>query len=47
MNYNKNNSFVGDTLALGAKKNAKQLINAEDGKGDLIYRGNLDIRAKG
>ena len=27
------------TLALGAHKNVKQLINAEDGKGDLICRG--------
>ena len=37
MNYNQNNSFVDNTLALGAQKNVKQLINAEDGKGDLIY----------
>ena len=39
MNYNQNNSFADNTLALGAQKNVKQLINAEDGKGDLIYRG--------
>ena len=39
MNYNQNNSFVDITLAPGAQKNVKQLINAEDGKGDLIYRG--------
>ena len=44
MNYNQNNSFVDNTLAPGAQKNVKQLINAEDGKGDLIYR---EIRAKG
>ena len=42
MNYNQNNSFVDNTLALGAQKNVKQLI-----KGDLIYRGDLNIRAKG
>ena len=47
MNYNQNNSFVDNTLALGAQKNVKQLINAKDGKGDLIYRGDLDIKAKG
>ena len=39
MNYNQNNSFVDNTLAPGAQKNVKQLINAEDGKGDLICRG--------
>ena len=27
-----NNSFADNTLALGAQKNVKQLINAEDGK---------------
>ena len=47
MNYNQNNSFVDNTLALGAQKNVKQLINAKDGKGDLIYKGDLNIRAKG
>ena len=47
MNYNQNNSFVDNTLAPGAQKNVKQLINAKYGKGDLIYRGDLDIRAKG
>ena len=47
MNYNQNNSFADNTLALGAQKNVKQLINANDGKGDLIYRGHLNIRAKG
>ena len=47
MNSNHNNSFVDNTLALGAEKNVKQLINAKDGKGDLIYRGDLDIKAKG
>ena len=47
MNYNQNNSFVDNTLAPGAQKNVKQLINAKDGKGDLIYRGDLNIRAKG
>ena len=46
-NYNQNNYFVDNTLVLGAQKNVKQLINAEDGKGDLIYRGDLNIRAKG
>ena len=30
MNYNQNNSFVDNTLALGAQKNVKQLI--KDGK---------------
>ena len=47
MNFNQNNSFVDNTLALGTQKNVKQLINAKYGKGDLIYRGDLDIRAKG
>ena len=47
MNYNQNNYFVDNTLALGALKNVKQLINAKDGKGDLIYRGDLYIQAKG
>ena len=42
MNYNQNNSFVDNTLALGAQKNVKQLI-----KDDLIYRGDINIRAKG
>ena len=46
MNYNQNNSFVDNTLALGAQKNVKQLINGNDGKGDLIYRGDLTIGAK-
>ena len=41
MNYNQNNSFVDNTLALGAQKNVKQLINAAYGKGDLISRGDL------
>ena len=45
MNYNQNNSFVDNTLALGAQKNVKQLINAAYGKGDLISRGDFsDIR---
>ena len=30
MNYNQNNSFADNTLALGAQKNVKQLI--KDGK---------------
>ena len=50
MNYNQNNSFVDNTLALGAQKNVKQLINAAYGKGDLISRGDLSdisVRAKG
>ena len=41
MNYNQDNSFVDNTLALGAQKNVKQLINAAYGKGDLISRGDL------
>ena len=36
-----NNSFADNTLALGAQKNVKQLINAAYGKGDLISRGDL------
>ena len=36
MNYNQNNSFVDNTLALGAQKNVKQLINAKDGKGEFL-----------
>ena len=44
MNYVLNNSFVDKALALGAQKNVKQIIIAEDGNGDLMYRGDLDIR---
>jgi len=44
MNYNQNNSFVDNTLALGAQKNVKQLIDAEDGKVILSIG---EIRAKG
>ena len=42
MNYNLNNSFVDNTLALGAQKNVNQLINAAYGKGDLISWGDLN-----
>ena len=41
MIYNQNNSLMDNTLALGAQKNVKQLINAAYGKGDLISRGDL------
>ena len=38
MNYNQNNSFVDNTLALGAQKNVKQLI--KDGK-VILYVGEI------
>ena len=47
MFVNQNNSFEDNTLALGAQKNVKKLINAEDRKGNLIYSGDIDIRVKG
>ena len=44
MNYNQNNSFVDNTLALGAQKNVKQLINAEDGKVILSIGVNIYVK---
>ena len=47
MNYNQNNSFLDNTLTLSAQRNVIQLINAKDGIGALILRGDINIRGKG